>query len=49
MGLFQSDPPKQPQTPKAKYLDIKKCVMKREVGEISEECAKKFKELGIED
>jgi len=50
MGFFQ-DTPKPVQTPKekTKYADLKRCVMKKETGEISEECKKIFEKIGVED
>lgn len=47
MGFFQDKPPVQEK--KVKYSDIKKCVMKKEIGEITEECKQKFKEANIEE
>jgi len=34
---------------KSKYSEIKKCVLKRESGELSEDCKKVFKEANVID
>ena len=45
--MFENRP--REEKPKIEYSKIKKCVMKKEVGEQTEECKELFKKLGVEE